>query len=71
MYYWKRIGTEPPPPSQFFVQIPDPERRKVFYKSRNTAGRENGREGTSQMSRRSRQVAATGTDLRLEEGIKR
>lgn len=30
---------------QFFVQIPDPERRKVFYKSRSTAGRENRRWG--------------------------
>lgn len=68
MYYWKRIGTEPP---QFFVQIPDLERRKVFYKSRNTAGREKRREGMSQMSRWSRQIAATGMDLRLEEEIKR
>lgn len=55
----------------FFVQIPEPERRKVSYRSRNTAGGDKRREGKVQMSRWSRQIAFTGTDLRLEEEIQK
>lgn len=43
----------------------------MFYRSRNAAGGDKRREGMAQMSRWSRQVAFTGTDLRLEEEIKK
>lgn len=55
----------------FFAQIPEPEKRKVFYRRRNTAGGDERREEMVQMRRWSRQIAFRGTDLRLEEEIKK
>lgn len=57
------------PPSSLYKFLSQ-RGEKMFYKSRNTAGRDKWREGVVQMSRWSRQIAFTGTELRLEEEIK-